>query len=316
MTLDGQAVTSFVYNAILVDGYFGLFTADGSSSFDAATFRTDDPAFAAPTTPSALTASAASDPSSSGTAALTYESLGLVLPGAVSRLAASTGADPDAISWLSTVAFRITDLPGNTIGMAEGFTISIDSDAAGYGWSAGGMDLLSAVSHEMGHLLGFDHLEDTLMSPTLSAGERLTQPSAQGVREAATFRPEADLLAPSLYGSGWNVSGAGLHDGSEWMVDIATLSAVYGRKGDDALAHDAGTALYADAGGLWDSAPANSGRSGRSTSATTDRSERGRPPGGRDGRCSRPGSDAMIPWRGPVSMPGPAFSFPISRKDD
>ena len=77
VTLDGQAVTGFVYNAAVVDGKFGLFTANGSSSFDTATFRTDDPAFAAPTTPSALTASATSDPSSSGTAALTYESLGL-----------------------------------------------------------------------------------------------------------------------------------------------------------------------------------------------------------------------------------------------
>jgi hypothetical protein len=260
VTLDGQAVTGFVYNAAVVDGKFGLFTASGSSSFDSATFRTDDPAFGAPATPSALTASAAPEQPSSGTAPLTYESLGLALPGAVSSLAASTGADPDAISWLSTVAFRITDLPGNMIGMAEGFTISIDSDAAGYGWSAGGMDLRSAVAHEMGHLLGLDHLEDTVMSPTLSAGERLTQRSAQGVREAATYRPETDLLAPSLHGSGWNVSGAGLHDGSEWMVDIATLSAVYGRKVDDALAREEGDRLYADAGGPWDSVPAQFGK--------------------------------------------------------
>ena len=37
----------------------------------------------------------------------------------------------------------------------------IDRDAGGFGWASGidgdGVDLLSAVAHEFGHILGFDH---------------------------------------------------------------------------------------------------------------------------------------------------------------
>jgi hypothetical protein len=98
------------------------------------------------------------------------------------------------------------------------------------------------------------------MSPTLSAGERLTQPSAQGVWNPSILRPEADLLAPSLHGSGWDVSGAGLHDGSDWMVDIAALSAVYGRKEIDGLSPQEGSGLSADAGRLLDSGTTQLGK--------------------------------------------------------
>jgi hypothetical protein len=44
--LDGQAVAGHVFNALAVDGDFGLLTRNGQSSFDSLTFRTDDPAFA------------------------------------------------------------------------------------------------------------------------------------------------------------------------------------------------------------------------------------------------------------------------------
>ena len=36
------------------------------------------------------------------------------------------------------------------------------------------MDLLTAVMHEMGHVLGFEHLPQGIMEATLQAGERLT----------------------------------------------------------------------------------------------------------------------------------------------
>ena len=63
--------------------------------------------------------------------------------------------------------------------MASADRVWIDSDAAGYGWSADrdatdsdhsrGVDLLSAVVHELGHVLGFD---DDVMGATLSVGVR------------------------------------------------------------------------------------------------------------------------------------------------
>ena len=54
-------------------------------------------------------------------------------------------------------------------------------DAAGYGWSgdissataAGRVDLLSVVTHELGHVLGYDHDDPfDVMGATLSLGVR------------------------------------------------------------------------------------------------------------------------------------------------
>lgn len=79
-----------------------------------------------------------------------------------------------------------------------------DTDAAGYGWfidptpadnlefishsaqawmtganspASGKMDLLTAVTHELDHLLGFDHQDQGVMAPTLAPGVRHTTPA-------------------------------------------------------------------------------------------------------------------------------------------
>jgi len=44
VTLDGHVVLGFVYNALTVDGGYGLFTEGGASTFDTVTMMTDDPA--------------------------------------------------------------------------------------------------------------------------------------------------------------------------------------------------------------------------------------------------------------------------------
>lgn len=115
----------------------------------------------------------------------------------------AAGAD---VSALRGVDVRVADLGGRTLGMASGNTVWLDDDAAGWGWfvdqtpwddsefalpgdqgEAGRMDLLTALEHELGHLLGRDHEEGGVMTETLSAGVR-RQP---GGVAAPAWSPEA-----------------------------------------------------------------------------------------------------------------------------
>ena len=104
---------------------------------------------------------------------------------------------------LAGVRIEVADLPGKLLGEVSGRTIRIDRDAAGYGWfvdstpaddaeftglaashsllacrgsaSDNRADLLTAVMHEMGHVLGYaDNLADDLMGSLLPLGARRT----------------------------------------------------------------------------------------------------------------------------------------------
>jgi exo-beta-1,3-glucanase (GH17 family) len=92
------------------------------------------------------------------------------------------GLDAVRVASLHTVTFEIADLPGRYLGLATFDRIVLDIDAAGYGWytaepsevPSSEMDLLTAVLHEMGHVLGLADLddEDELMSSVLQPGMR------------------------------------------------------------------------------------------------------------------------------------------------
>lgn len=107
-----------------------------------------------------------------------------------------------ATSSLNTIGVRIADLPGSTLGLASGNTVWIDANAAGWGWfvdatpgndsefyqsgdqgEQGRMDLLTAVAHELGHLLGYEHSDDGLMADTLATGERHMPSTNSGMLE-------------------------------------------------------------------------------------------------------------------------------------
>ena len=90
------------------------------------------------------------------------------LDAAVAQAAAEWEAD------VSGLTFAIADLEGLTLGSQTGTTITVDVNAAGWGWAQ--MDLLTVVRHELGHYLGHDHDEGGVMSETLAPGESHTVP--------------------------------------------------------------------------------------------------------------------------------------------
>jgi membrane-associated phospholipid phosphatase len=112
-----------------------------------------------------------------------------LLTEAIARWAAA-GTDTSA---LQGVDVRIADLGGLTLGRAADGVIWVDDNAAGWGWfvdrtprndseftrpgnqgERNRMDLLTVLSHEVGHLLGHDHEAAGVMQETLDAGTRRT----------------------------------------------------------------------------------------------------------------------------------------------
>jgi VCBS repeat-containing protein len=83
------------------------------------------------------------------------------LDGAVSAAIddwAAAGASADQLAAMHAAAVSIADLGGLDLASTDGDQIVIDLDGAGYGWSGsgGGVDLLTVVMHELGHVAGLD----------------------------------------------------------------------------------------------------------------------------------------------------------------
>ena len=151
---------------------------------------------------------------------------------AASRWEAS-GLTEDQIAALEEINYVVTDLEGSTLAYADGSSIYIDNDAAGYDWfidetewldeefvaydgyleaiteeAIDGIDLLTAIMHEQGHILGLEHdMEDGEVDGllALSIGEGVRKLPEAGAAGGST--PHS-LVGPQLLSAAPDFSGA------------------------------------------------------------------------------------------------------------
>ncbi len=137
---------------------------------------------------------------SSGTT-LTAAALRPVVDQAIAYWGAA-GYDGAELATLQSIEFHLADFADDRLGMASSSTniIWIDTDAAGHGWYAGlgpdsyasmqgGFDLLTVVTHELGHVAGLDGLDSTSHPAHVMTG----------ILAPGTRRLGADATAPSWF---------------------------------------------------------------------------------------------------------------------
>ncbi|WP_233259698.1 hypothetical protein [Ramlibacter sp. WS9] len=129
-----------------------------------------------PTLPSLPLLALQGEVESSGAGTLASADLQVMAEAAIARWVAA-GIGDDQLALLQSVTFGVADLKGSVLGVAAGNVVVVDSNAAGWGWfvdatpmgdeeygvysgifpaAADQMDLLTVLTHELGHVLGID----------------------------------------------------------------------------------------------------------------------------------------------------------------
>jgi hypothetical protein len=160
-----------------------LLAANGEASFDDVKVKTNDPAFTPPAGGSLLAEGAII---AEGGSTLTQAQLDSATLTAMSQWVETLGDGDPRLAGFGSVHITTADLAGEALGYAEGGRIWIDPAAASY-------DLVTVVSHELGHVMGFDHdAEYGVMAARLAPTQE--QPFQQIVETTAVpSRPQFDL---------------------------------------------------------------------------------------------------------------------------
>lgn len=126
---------------------------------------------------------------------------------------AAAGAGQESLDQLREVTFRVADLPDNMLAVTHPDRIVIDVDAAGVGWftdttqqpGGGHADLLTTVTHELGHVLLLDDVyragAQGIMAGILAVDTRRTpevRPHDRPIIDRLFADPDSDL--PPAFG--------------------------------------------------------------------------------------------------------------------
>ena len=201
VTLNGQVLLGYSFNAATVDGNFGLLAVGGAASFDDVKIKTNDAAFI-PSAPSNMVAEAALVSDAGAGDTLTQSALDSVAEVAIAQWTDALGEGDPRLASLSDIRITVADLAGDALGYFDGVNILVDADAAGHGWfvdvtptdseeyslrldhnvivadsasaAFGRMDLLTVITHELGHAIGYVDNEPghAVMDEDLEAGVR------------------------------------------------------------------------------------------------------------------------------------------------
>jgi hypothetical protein len=171
---------------------------------------------------------------------LMAEQLRPVVTEAIGQLRAA-GFD---VAGLGQASFQITNLQGTLLGVTYQNTIWIDENAAGHGWYTGGVsgglvsdrmasgewaidtnsrvDLLTVVTHELGHMLGFASINpavkpDDWMTATLPVSVRRL-PDQPSPRQRFVANPFGELPASMFQ----LVPAADWTSPTSWALSVAT----------------------------------------------------------------------------------------------